>query len=122
MVMCVLDYIMIKAANLKRLPIYSHSTFNLRVKTIIDDSQVVPLIRWLKHNVVSYPRIAKLILMARGKLESIRDFVKWLKSVHVKGEFLRVVMLNTGENILQRNHQELDEIVLYSESNVVRKD
>ncbi|KAK7264292.1 hypothetical protein RJT34_31899 [Clitoria ternatea] len=117
-----IDYIMIEAANLKRLPQYSHSTFNLRAKTVIDDSQVVPLIRWLKHNAVSYPRIAKLILMARGKLESIRDFVEWLKSVHVKGEFLGSVMLNAGENILQRSHQELDEIVLYLESNGVRRD
>lgn len=42
-----IDYVMIEAANLKRLPEYSHSTFNLRAKTVIDDSQVVPLIRLL---------------------------------------------------------------------------
>ncbi|TKY67561.1 Transcription termination factor 3 [Spatholobus suberectus] len=117
-----IDYIMIEAANLKRLPKYSNSTFNLRAKIIIDDSKVVPLIRWLKHNALSYPRIAKLILMSRGKPEAIRSFVEWLKSVRVKGEFLGVVMLNAGENILQRSHEELDEIVLYLESNGVRGD
>jgi mTERF domain-containing protein len=41
-----IDYVMIEAANLKRLPEYSNSTFNLRAKTVIEDSQVVPLIRY----------------------------------------------------------------------------
>ncbi|XP_061363582.1 transcription termination factor MTERF2, chloroplastic [Gastrolobium bilobum] len=117
-----IDYIMIEAANLKRLQEYSHSTFNLRAKTVIDDSQVVPLIRWLKHNALSYPQIAKLILMSRGKLESIRNCVEWLKSVHVKGEYLGLSLLKGGENILQRSNEELDEIVLYLESNGVRRE
>ncbi|CAJ1933507.1 unnamed protein product [Sphenostylis stenocarpa] len=117
-----MDYIMIEAANLKRLPEFSNSTFNLRAQTVIDDSKVVPLIRWLKHNSLSYPRIAKIILMSRGKPEAIRSFVTWLKSVRVKGEFLGVVMLNAGENIFQRRQEELDEIVMYLESNGVRRD
>ncbi|KAL5169149.1 Transcription termination factor MTERF2, chloroplastic [Glycine soja] len=117
-----IDYIMIEAANLKRLPEFSNSTFNLRAKIVIDDSKVVPLIRWLKHNAISFPRIAKLILMSRGNLEAVRSFVEWLKSVYVKGEFLGVVMVNAGDNIFQRSHAELDEIVLYLESNGVRRD
>ena len=40
-----MDYIMIEAASMKRLPEFSHSTFNLRAKTVIEDSKVVPLIR-----------------------------------------------------------------------------
>lgn len=40
-----IDYVMIEAAAMKRLPEYEHSTFNLRAKTVIEDSQVVPLIR-----------------------------------------------------------------------------
>jgi len=40
-----LDHIMIEAANLKRLPGFSNSSFNLRAKTVIDESKVVPLIR-----------------------------------------------------------------------------
>ena len=40
-----IDYVMIEAASMKRLPQFSHSTFNLRAKTVIEDSQVVPLIR-----------------------------------------------------------------------------
>ncbi|OIW08716.1 hypothetical protein TanjilG_03392 [Lupinus angustifolius] len=35
---------MIEAANIKKLPEYSYSTFDLRAKTVIEDSQVVPLI------------------------------------------------------------------------------
>ncbi|CAK8576523.1 unnamed protein product [Lathyrus sativus] len=115
-----LDYVMIEAANLKRLPQYSHSTFNLRAKTVIEDSQVVPLIRWLKHNSLSYPQIAKLILMSRGKLESIRNRIEWLKSVHVKGDFIGDAMLKSGDNVLLRSDQELDEIVDCLESNGVR--
>lgn len=42
-----LDFVMIEAANLKRLPQYSHSTFNLRAKTVIEDSQVVQLVRYV---------------------------------------------------------------------------
>lgn len=40
-----IDYIMIEAAYLKRLPEYSNSTFNLRAKIVIEDSKVVPLVR-----------------------------------------------------------------------------
>lgn len=117
-----IDYVMIEAANLKRLPEYSNSTFNLRAKTVIEDSQVVPLIRWLKHNSLSYPQIAKLILMSRGKLESIRNRVEWLKSVFVKGEFIGDAMLKSGDNVLLRSDGELDEIVDYLEFNGVRRE
>lgn len=40
-----IDYVMVEAASLKRLPEYSDSTFNVRAKTVIQDSNVVPLIR-----------------------------------------------------------------------------
>ncbi|CAL5212374.1 unnamed protein product [Lathyrus oleraceus] len=116
------DYVMIEAANLKRLPQYSHSTFNLRAKTVIEDSQVVQLIRWLKHNSLSYPQIAKLVLMSRGKLESIRNRIEWLKSVHVKGDFIGDTMLKGGDNVLLRSDRELDEIVECLESNGVRRE
>ncbi|KAF7840947.1 transcription termination factor MTERF2, chloroplastic isoform X1 [Senna tora] len=117
-----IDFIMIEAASMKRLPQYSHSTFNFRAKTVIEDSQVVPLIRWLKHNDLSYNRISKLILMSRGNLQSIRRLVEWLKSVHVKGEFLGVALVNAGDNILERTNEELDEIVEYLECEGVRRD
>lgn len=78
--------------------------------------------RWLKHNALSYPQIAKLILMSRGKLESIRNRVEWLKSVLVKGDFIGEAMLKGGDNILQRSNKELDEIVEYLKSNGVRRD
>ncbi|XP_050261155.1 transcription termination factor MTERF2, chloroplastic [Quercus robur] len=117
-----IDYVMVEAAAMKRLPDFSESTFNFRAKTVIDDSRVVPLIRWLKHNSVSYPKIGKLICMSRGKIESIRRVIEWLKSIHVKGEFLGVALTKSGGNILDRSNEELDEIVNYLESNGVRMD
>lgn len=41
-----IDYVMIKAAALKKLPAFAESTFNVRAKTVIEDSHVVPLIRY----------------------------------------------------------------------------
>ncbi|XP_059453742.1 transcription termination factor MTERF2, chloroplastic-like isoform X1 [Corylus avellana] len=117
-----IDYVMVEAAAMKRMPEFSESTFNFRAKTVIQDSNVVPLIRWLKHNSVSYPKIGKLICMSRGKIESIRRVVEWLKSIRVKGEFLGVALTKAGENILERNNDELDEIIEYLECNGVRRD
>ncbi|KAK6240931.1 Transcription termination factor [Theobroma cacao] len=117
-----IDHVMIEAAALKRLPEFEDSTFNVRAKAVIDDSNVVPLIRWLKHNDLSYPKIAKLICMSKGNLDSIRRLVEWLKTVHVKAEFLGVTLLKSGDDILQRSIEELDEIVEYLESNGVKGD
>lgn len=60
--------------------------------------------------------------MSGGNLESIRHLAEWLKSVHVKGEFLGVALLKTGGNILERSIEELNEIVEYLETNGVRRD
>ena len=40
-----IDYVMVEAAAMKRFPEFSESTFNFRAKTVIQDSNVVPLIR-----------------------------------------------------------------------------
>lgn len=117
-----IDYVMIEAASMKQLPEFSHSTFNTRAKTVIHDSNVVPLIRWLKHNSLSYPRIGKLICMSMGNLETIRGLVEWLKTIHVRGEFLGFVIMKAGEDILERSIEELDDIVRYLENNGVRRD
>lgn len=108
-----IDHLMIKAAVLKTSPKYESSSFNVRAKVVIEDSNVVPLIRWLKHNGVSYNKIAKLICMSRGDIDSIRRFAEWLKTIHVKGDFLGTVMTKAGENILERSNEELDETVGY---------
>ncbi|KAE8008491.1 hypothetical protein FH972_004997 [Carpinus fangiana] len=110
-----IDYVMVEAAAMKRFPEFSESTFNFRAKTVIQDSNVVPLI-----SVV--PKIGKLICMSRGKIESIRRVVEWLKLIRVKGEFLGVALTKAGENILERNNDELDEIIEYLECNGVRRD
>ncbi|XP_010555298.1 PREDICTED: transcription termination factor MTERF2, chloroplastic [Tarenaya hassleriana] len=117
-----IDHVMIEAAALKRLPEFSESTFNLRAKTVIEDSNVVPLIRWLKHHKFSFNRIGKLICVSKGDLDSIRKTIEWLKTIHVKGEFMGVALLRSGDNILQRKREELDEIVEYLESKGVRRD
>ncbi|CAI0377408.1 unnamed protein product [Linum tenue] len=66
---------------------------------------------WLKHNELSYPKIAKLINMARGRLDTVKRLAVWLKTIHVKGEFLGPVLTKAGGNILERSIEELDEIV-----------
>ncbi|XP_010472165.1 PREDICTED: transcription termination factor MTERF2, chloroplastic-like [Camelina sativa] len=116
------DHVMIEAAALKQLPEFSESRFNLRVRTVIEDSNFVPLVRWLKHHEFSYNRIAKIICMSKGNLDSIRIMIEWLKTIHVKGEFIGVAFLRSGDNILQRSREELDEVVEYLESNGVRRD
>lgn len=60
--------------------------------------------------------------MSSGNLESIRYMAQWLKSIHVKGEFLGVALLKSGGNVFKRNVEELNEIVDYLESNGVRRD
>ncbi|KAI8554369.1 hypothetical protein RHMOL_Rhmol05G0093400 [Rhododendron molle] len=76
----------IRAAEMKQLPEFQ--THKVRAKTFIDDSNVVPLIRWLKHNSLSYPQIEKLIYMSRGNLYAIRHVDEWVKSIYVKGRFM----------------------------------
>lgn len=82
----------------------------------------ISFLLWLKHHELSYNRIAKIICMSKGNLDSIRIMIEWLKSIHVKGEFIAVAFLRSGDNILQRNREELNEIVEYLESNGVRRD
>lgn len=45
-----IDFIMIEAAKLKRLPEFESSSFNVRAKTAIEDLNVVPLIRYSNYN------------------------------------------------------------------------
>ncbi|CAK7329702.1 unnamed protein product [Dovyalis caffra] len=116
------DFVMIKAAAMKRMDEFKFLRFNDRARNVIEELNVVPLIRWLKHNAVSYPRIAKLISMSRGNVESIRRVAEWLKSIHVKGDFLGSVLTKAGESIFERSNEELEEIVGYLESNGVRRD
>ncbi|XP_065857781.1 transcription termination factor MTERF2, chloroplastic [Euphorbia lathyris] len=117
-----MDFIMIKAANLKSLPEFQNSSFKVRAKTVIEELEVVPLIRWLKHNSVSYPKIAKLLCTSRGNIKSIIRVVEWLKGIHVKGDFLGSALIKAGDNILERSNEELDDIVEYLESNGIRRD
>lgn len=117
-----IDLVMIEAADMKRVPEFSRLSFNARARKFIEESNVIPLIRWLKHNELSYPQIGRMICISKGNLESIRCLVEWLKSIHVKGRYLGVVFMRVRETILRRSVEELDEIVLYLESKGVKRD
>ncbi|KAF5751102.1 embryo defective [Tripterygium wilfordii] len=117
-----IDFVMIRAAALKKLPEFSNSTFNSRARTVIEDLKVVPLTRWLKHLGLTYPKIAELICMSGGNLGSIPRLVEWLRSIHVKGGFVAVALLKSRGNLLERSIEELDEIVEYLECNGIRRD
>lgn len=41
-----IDLVMIEAVSMKNWPEFSHSSFNVRVKHVIESSNVVPLIRY----------------------------------------------------------------------------
>lgn len=117
-----IDYVMIEAALMKQMPEFSNSPFNVRAKTVICDSKVVSLVRWLKHHSLSYPQIGKIICLSTRNLDIIRRRVDWLKSFHVKGRFIGVVFMISGQSILDRSIEELDEIVSYLECQGVRRD
>lgn len=117
-----IDFVMIQAASMTELPGFSTASYNVRARTFVDDSGVVPLIRWLKHNSLSYPQIAKLICMSRRNLNSIRQLAEWLKTIYVRGRYIGVALTRAGGNIFERSSQDLDEIVDYLEDNGIRKD
>nr|GMD28743.1 transcription termination factor MTERF2, chloroplastic [Ipomoea batatas] len=117
-----IDFVMIQAASMKQMPEFSHSSFNSRARAFIDDSNVVPMIRWLKHNSLSFPQIGNLICKSRRDVTYIRRFAEWLKSVNVKGRFIGVAMLRSGENVFSRSFDDLDENIEYLEKNGVRRD
>ncbi|KAK9667392.1 hypothetical protein RND81_14G253000 [Saponaria officinalis] len=117
-----IDLVMIEAALMKKDVEFSRFSFNARARRFIEDSNVVPLIRWLKHNSLSYPQIARLICVSKGNMRLIMELAEWLKSVHVKGRGIGIVFMRVGETIVKRSIEELDEIVLYLESKGVRRD
>ncbi|CAM8914066.1 hypothetical protein QQ045_032966 [Rhodiola kirilowii] len=117
-----IDYVMIEAAKMKEIPEFAESTFNIRAMTVIEESGVVPLIRWLKHNSLSYNHIGKLICMCKRDLQFVRQFAEWLKSVHVKGRFIGLVLSKCGSVMIERGMTGLEDTVGYLEFNGVRPD
>ncbi|XP_042001818.1 transcription termination factor MTERF2, chloroplastic-like [Salvia splendens] len=116
-----IDYVMIKAVSMKELPEFSQSSYNFRAEFFIRECGVVPLIRWLKHNSLSYPQIGKLIVASKGDLDHIRRLAEWLKTIHVNGRYIGVTLTRAGGNVLERSMEEFDELVKYLEDNGVRR-
>ena len=79
------------------------------------------MIRWLKHNSLTYPQIGKVICSWAGDLERLKRVAEWLKSIHVKGSFLGFALTRT-ENLVDRCIDELEEVVDYLEENGVQRD
>lgn len=112
------DYIIIKAASAKGRSEFTASTFTARAKNCIKESGVVELVKWLKHNQLSYPRIGVLVSTVADDLEGLKLRIRWLKSIHVKGRYLGVV-LTRHESILRRSIEDLDNNVQFLESHGV---
>ncbi|KAK3126333.1 hypothetical protein QOZ80_7AG0555000 [Eleusine coracana subsp. coracana] len=116
------DRVVVEAALLRRdRPELAHQSFNARARTYIQESGLVELIKWFKHNSMTYPQIAKVVCACSGDLEKVRRMIKWLRSIYVKGEFLGRVLAN-GDSFLNRSFEELEETISYLESCGVRRD
>ncbi|PKA47488.1 hypothetical protein AXF42_Ash020658 [Apostasia shenzhenica] len=115
------DQVVIEAAAMKALPEFSHLTFNARAKNFIQRSGVVDLVKWLKHNYLTYPQIGKVICLCSSNVEPVRRMAEWLKRIHVKGRYLGYVLVKAS-TILVSSIQTLEEIVDYLEEKGVRKD
>lgn len=59
--------------------------------------------------------------MCSGDLASVRRLCEWLKTIHVQGKYLGVVLVKAGP-IFDRSLDTLDELVGYIEKNGVRRD
>ncbi|KAI8538854.1 hypothetical protein RHMOL_Rhmol09G0135800 [Rhododendron molle] len=58
----------------------------------------------------------------KGNIYAIRHVAEWVKSINVKGRFIGVALTKSGEKMLGRSPEELDDIVGYLESQGVRRD
>ncbi|KAK8957234.1 hypothetical protein KSP39_PZI000321 [Platanthera zijinensis] len=115
------DQVVIEAADMKLVPEFSHLSFNARAKCFIQRSGVVDLVKWLKHNSLTYPQIGKLICLCSTNLEPVRRVAEWLKTIHVKGNYLGYVLVK-ATCILEHNLEILDGIVDYLEKMGVRNE
>ncbi|KAL5198781.1 hypothetical protein ABZP36_002293 [Zizania latifolia] len=116
------DRIVVEAAAMRReRPELAHQSFNARARTYIQESGLVALIKWFKHNSMTYPQIAKVVCSCSGNLEKVRRMIKWLRSIYVKGDYLGRVLAK-GDTFFSRSFEELEEIIAYLESCGVRKD
>ncbi|KAM3366472.1 hypothetical protein ACQJBY_015715 [Aegilops geniculata] len=116
------DRIVVGAAAMRRdRPELAHQSFNARARAYIQESGVVELVKWFKHNSLTYPQIAKVVCSCSGDLEKVRRMLKWLRSIYVKGEFLGRVLAK-GESLMSRSFEELEEITGYLECCGVRRD
>ncbi|PKU77827.1 hypothetical protein MA16_Dca005659 [Dendrobium catenatum] len=115
------DRVVIEAAEMKVVPEFSHLSFNARAKRYIQGSGVVELVKWLKHNSLTYPQIGKLICLCSSNLEPVRRLAEWLKTIHVKGKYLGYVLVKAS-SILEYKLEMLVEIVDYLAEKGVKRE
>ncbi|XP_020590390.1 transcription termination factor MTERF2, chloroplastic isoform X2 [Phalaenopsis equestris] len=115
------DQVVIEAAEMKVVREFSHLSFNARAKSYIQRSGVVNLVKWLKHNSLTYPQIGQLICFCSSNLEAVRRLAEWLKTIHVKGKYLGYVLVKAS-SILEYKLEMLDQIVDYLAEKGVKKE
>lgn len=71
---------------------------------------------------MTYPQICKIICKCNNDLNHIRRMAEWLKSIHVKGQFLGPTMVKAGPTLLDLKFEQLEENIDQLESYGVRNE
>lgn len=71
---------------------------------------------------MTYPQIGKIICKCNNDLNHIRRMAEWLKSIHVKGQFLGPTMVKAGPTLLDLKFEQLEENIDQLESYGVRNE
>ncbi|KAG0630296.1 hypothetical protein M758_1G168200 [Ceratodon purpureus] len=115
------DHILIQAVALKSQERYVTSTFVARARACLAQTKVAALVKWMKHNHITYPRIGKLVDLKGTDLDRLRERIHFLKKNYVRGRDLGVV-LTRHPVILERPLDELCNLIQLLEDAGVRRD
>lgn len=116
-----IDHVMIQAAALRKQREYTNASFNFRARVYIDQSGVAKVIKWLKHNSFSAPRMGKLVFLVEDYEGNLQPKIRWLKSINVHGRDLGTA-LTRETRILERTIEELEDSVELLENSGVKKE
>ncbi|CAM6127598.1 unnamed protein product [Calypogeia fissa] len=105
-----IDRIVTEAVALKKHSKFKELSFNSRARLYVSNVKVVELIKWLKHQNLTAPRIGRLICTADESIGRIKSRIQWLRTIYVKGRDLGVV-IERYPQILNLPFQDLNEKV-----------